>query len=609
MRYRAEIDGLRAIAVVPVILGHADFKLFSGGFVGVDIFFVISGYLITGILLDELNAGKFSLVGFYERRARRIIPALSVVMAVSSILAYLLMLPDELENYGQSLVATTLFSNNLLLSLTTGYWKLASEFKPLLHTWSLGVEEQYYIVFPLLLMLSYSAFKRSTALVLSVLAAISLAASQWGSVHAPESAFYLPYTRGWELLLGSLVAFYLRETQQVSVSSSAKQWLSMAGLALLALAIFGYDASTPTPSLYTLVPTVGAALIILFAEPGTLAQRLLSSRLLVGIGLVSYSAYLWHYPLFAFTKVTSVSAPPASLLAGLCVVTFVCAALSWKFVETPFRRRDQVSRTTIFSTAAAASVLFVGIGLYFHATHGVPSRMYESSVASAADMYIGYNERVRELSKDSFVSDDKLKLLVAGNSFSRDFVNMTLETFDTKNVEIVYRDDFPTCFKSLTAPVAKTLYEQSELIVFAYGDGYDCVQQDIEQAHLDGKHLFYVGTKHFGYNLNWLVRLSAEQRRNRFNQLLPETIEMEARTRAAVPADYFISLLDPIVRDSMVPVTDAEGRLLSADRTHLTLHGARYFGAKALLNTRYGEILKATASGRALPAPVSPGAE
>ena len=208
MKYRPEVDGLRAVAVMSVLLFHAGFTAFSGGFVGVDVFFVISGYLITTIILGELEKGTFSLANFYERRFRRILPALYLVMAVTLVVGWFTLLPDEYKNLGQSVVATTLYANNMLLGLTSGYWDLASQFKPLLHTWSLGVEEQYYAVVPLLLMLAWQ-WKRWLGMGIVALVVASLVLAQWMIHVSPSCAFYLLPTRFWELAVGALCAWLL----------------------------------------------------------------------------------------------------------------------------------------------------------------------------------------------------------------------------------------------------------------------------------------------------------------------------------------------------------------------------------------------------------------
>jgi peptidoglycan/LPS O-acetylase OafA/YrhL len=219
MEYRREIDGLRALAVIPVILAHAGIEIFSGGFVGVDIFFVISGYLITTIILDELEQGDFTIVKFYERRARRILPALFVVMFATTIVGYFLLMPDEYKNLGQSLVATSLFSNNVLLGITSGYWDLASEFKPLLHTWSLGVEEQYYIFTPIVLMLAWKLSKKSIPLLLWIIFAKSLLFSIWFVYISPDWAFYILPTRAWELAIGGIATIIMRSAPRAIASS------------------------------------------------------------------------------------------------------------------------------------------------------------------------------------------------------------------------------------------------------------------------------------------------------------------------------------------------------------------------------------------------------
>jgi len=208
MKYRAEIDGLRAIAVLPVILFHAGFDLFSGGFIGVDVFFVISGYLITTIILTEKEQGTFSLTNFYERRARRILPALFLVILVSLPFSWVLLFPPDMKDFSQSLVAITFFSSNILFWQETGYWGAANELKPMLHTWSLAVEEQYYVLFPLFLMSMWRFRRRWILISFMVISVISLAAAQWGAYNIPTAIFFILPTRGWELAIGAVIAFY-----------------------------------------------------------------------------------------------------------------------------------------------------------------------------------------------------------------------------------------------------------------------------------------------------------------------------------------------------------------------------------------------------------------
>ena len=375
MEYRREIDGLRALAVVPVILFHAGFQTFSGGFVGVDVFFVISGYLITSLILAEKLAGTFSLMDFYERRARRILPALFVVMLASLSFAWLCLLPQDMKRFSQSLVAMAAFSSNILFWLTSGYFDTGAELKPLLHTWSLAVEEQYYVFFPIFLILTWRCGKRWILAILGLAAVASLALTQWGAVAQPAFAFFMLPTRCWELLVGAFTAFYAEKQNDQSASQPVSQSASMAGLLLICIAIFLFDKNTPFPSVYALVPTIGAGLVILYATPPTLIGKLLSSKVVVGVGLVSYSAYLWHQPLLAFAHHRSDDDLSNLLLLSLCVMSFVLAYISWNFVEKPFRAKNKFTRKSIFILGFVGSLFFFVIGLSGHLSKGFPFRV------------------------------------------------------------------------------------------------------------------------------------------------------------------------------------------------------------------------------------------
>jgi len=384
MNYRREIDGLRALAVLPVILFHAGFQTFSGGFVGVDVFFVISGYLITTIILTEKQAGTFTLINFYERRARRILPALFAVMLVCLPFAWIWLLPQDMKNFSDSLVAVSGFASNILFWRTSGYFEPAAELKPLLHTWSLAVEEQYYVFFPLFLMLTWHLGKRWILVLLALVATASLAAAQWGSVANPEANFYLLPTRDWELLIGAFDAFYFASGDRSQVSDTAGQFGSITGLAMLAYATFAFDKQTPFPSFYTLVPTIGAALIILFATPKTWVGQLLGNKIFVGLGLISYSAYLWHQPLFAFARQSSMFEPDQLLFGILSVASIVLAYFSWKYIENPFRNKRQFSRKQIFTYGAIGTAFFVGFGLIGHFNRGFENRIGQEQKAFLA---------------------------------------------------------------------------------------------------------------------------------------------------------------------------------------------------------------------------------
>ncbi|MDC1445947.1 acyltransferase [Amylibacter sp.] len=374
MKYRPEIDGLRALAVLPVILFHAGFEWFSGGFVGVDVFFVISGYLITTIIISEMAEGKFSIVNFYERRARRILPALFFVMAACLPFAWLWLAPNDLKDFGQSLVAVSTFSSNILFWLESGYFDTASELKPLLHTWSLAVEEQYYILFPVFLMLTWRLGIKTILILLSIIFFISLGLAQWVAYNTPSAAFFLLPTRGWELLVGVFAAFYLNYNTHLK-SHILNQALSLLGFGMIVYSIIALDETTPFPSYYALTPTIGTGLLILCAVPKTFIHKLLSLKFIVGIGLISYSAYLWHQPLLAFARHRLLGEVSDLMLIALCVISLVMAWLSWKFVEAPFRNRKTFTRNKVFLFSIGCIFIFSSLGISMHLKKGYKDRV------------------------------------------------------------------------------------------------------------------------------------------------------------------------------------------------------------------------------------------
>lgn len=356
MQYRKEIDGLRTIAVIPVIFFHAGFEIFSGGFVGVDVFFVISGYLITSILAEEIEQGRYSIVSFYERRARRILPALFFMMACSAPFALLWMLPYQLLDFSKSILAVLIFSSNILFWRESDYFSTSAEEKPLLHTWSLAVEEQYYLFFPLLLFLLWRTGRRNVMWILLGLSVCSLMLSEWGWRNQPTANFYLAPTRLWEMFTGSLAALHLRGN-----TIRPNQILSATGLAMIVASILFYDGTTPFPSFLALLPVLGTVAIILFTDgTSTWAGKLLATRPFVGIGLLSYSAYLWHQPLFAFARIRVSGEPSSAVFLTLSVATFGFAYLSWRYIERPFRARGDsaLSQRHIFSLSLAGGAVF-----------------------------------------------------------------------------------------------------------------------------------------------------------------------------------------------------------------------------------------------------------
>ena len=356
--YRPDIDGLRAIAVLAVVFYHSGFNVVSGGYVGVDIFFVISGFLITTIMVRELADGKFSIVGFYERRMRRILPASIATVAACLVAGYFILGTRDLGNLAHSAIANSLFLSNIFFYMQTGYFDASAELKPLLHTWSLSLEEQYYVVTPLLLMLIAKFFKQKHLLFVIPISILSFAACvYWTNVNQP-AAFYMLTTRGWELLIGSILA--IAAIPRIS-SEAGMRFLAMIGLVLILFSMFMFDDQTVFPGAYAALPTLGTAILIYTGRSGsTPINRALSVRPMVFVGLISYSLYLWHWPIIVFSKYLKAATLNHVESMVMLLAIFATSVLSWRYVETPFRRkRLAASRKKLFFASLGATVVLI----------------------------------------------------------------------------------------------------------------------------------------------------------------------------------------------------------------------------------------------------------
>jgi peptidoglycan/LPS O-acetylase OafA/YrhL len=373
---RPDITGLRAVAVFLVLLYHLGTP-FSGGFVGVDVFFVISGYLITSVILADLTAGSFSFLKFYERRIRRILPALLAMLIVSTVLAWRYLTPAELEAYGRSQCAALFSFSNIFFHNQAGYFASPSTLTPLLHTWSLAVEEQFYIVFPLLIVLIYRTLPRLLALILCILAAVSFVGAAITVSRDANSAFFYAPLRAWELLIGAILARGLLPRIHGLIYRNVA---STVGLALILWAALRYTGGTPFPGAAALAPCVGAALIIAAGETGSsVVGSMLSLRPVVFLGLISYSIYLWHWPLLVFQRTDKMLfaqtelTPAAKVLFIMLVV--IIASASWFFIEQPIRRGRLRPAPRVLIPATASVVAMLAItSIALRTTGGFPGR-------------------------------------------------------------------------------------------------------------------------------------------------------------------------------------------------------------------------------------------
>ena len=363
--YRPEVDGLRAVAIVPVLLFHAGLSAFAGGFFGVDVFFVISGYLITAQLASSEKSGIALLGNFYHRRIRRLFPAIAIVSLVTAVIAYLIMTPSQLRPLFSSFTSTQVFLQNIYLWQNSGYWDQSLETSPLMHTWSLAVEEQFYLIFPLLFV---AKSMRNAKSVLIGVAITIFVLSFFGALirfgtSSTGAFFLLPY-RAWELMAGAIVALYqLKGKQFFKTKPNVSRLISNFGMAMIIIAIILGDKSTRHPGLLTLLPVVGTALLIAFGREPSLTSRLLSNKLLVAIGKLSYGLYLWHFPILALWRVDKGTELSGIETTAAMVLTFACSYLMWKFAETPFRDRVRTSNKYVAIVATTGFVALVSIGV------------------------------------------------------------------------------------------------------------------------------------------------------------------------------------------------------------------------------------------------------
>ena len=456
VHYRADIDGLRAIAVVSVVLYHFGIIGFSGGYVGVDIFFAISGYLIGSIVFKQLDRQQFSFSTFYIRRIRRLFPAYLVVIVVTYGLSYWLLLPGDFREFGQSIVAATVYASNILFYMETGYFDAASHLKPLLHTWSLAVEEQFYLVFPLLAWLIFRYAKHLAVVLFAVLCLASFIAAVIFIKYDHSAVFYLYPFRAWEMFLGVLLAAVAPR----SIGNAAtNNFLATAGLAAMLLPIALYTHETTFPGLAALPPCLGALLIIYTGSTHRgWVYQLLATKPFVFIGKISYSLYLWHWPLFvlySYTREDPLTTYDAVLLIA---ATLIFSIMSWKFVETPFRTPGTSrfsGKIPSFAATALASALCIAVGLQIHITNGMPSRL-SPELAHLATLADGFNNDWSNCVTQDNPDFPGLEHCTVGNPVT------------AKNMLLVWGDSHAPALKKGFGDLAND-YHQDALIVWRGG--------------------------------------------------------------------------------------------------------------------------------------------
>jgi peptidoglycan/LPS O-acetylase OafA/YrhL len=603
MIYRHEIDGLRAVAVLSVIFSHAGFDWIPGGFAGVDAFFVISGFLITGIILRDLEEGCFTFRNFYARRARRILPALFCMLTSVSILAWLMLSPSQVQDISISVFASVLSLSNFYFIDFIDYFAPSSDYIMLLHTWSLGVEEQFYFLFPLFAFAAYRILGKSGFwAVVAVLLVASFVISEWGWRNEPRGNYFFSPSRFWEILIGSIAALWCS-----SRDIKGNDPLAALGLMALFLTFFLYDDSIMFPSYYALLPTIGTVLVLTFARGSTMTANLLRFDLIRFIGLISFSAYLWHQPVFVFARVYGYETAKPLTGVVLTVIILLTSTLSWRFVEQTFRRTRTATPTRRGAVLWAAAVGLVALSLAGYFTklpslrfNKVDQKLLSVTRLEARDYQRHIDDRYSRL---VFKTDDpRPKVAFIGDSFGRDFMNVLNELqiledlqaskwlisqecapFFLRETEQDLRNIWDTIdcgdYDRYKSPEMLAAVAAADVVVLASSWRFwhqpHIVNTIKNIGAISNARILLVGPKNFGeVSTVRLLRIPPLQRsafRSDLDEDLIITNDLLRQIEGVTFLDIIRALCDP--KGGCPQITQA-GHLISQDGTHLTRSGA-----------------------------------
>jgi peptidoglycan/LPS O-acetylase OafA/YrhL len=638
INYRPEIDGLRAIAVVAVILYHAQIIIFGhqpfkGGFIGVDIFLVISGYLITSIILKELvTTGSFSFKHFYERRIRRILPALLAVMLISLPFAWMFLISNSFIDFSKSILSSLGFSSNFYFWYSgQQYGAESGLLKPFLHTWSLSVEEQYYFLFPIILLVTYKFFRKYLIHILLFGFVISLVLADWGSRNYTSATFYFLHTRMWELIAGSILAYFEITLGHRSKYQTLNLILPALGLFLIGHSILFFNDKMFHPSFYTLSPIIGVCLIIWFSNKDEFITKILSTKLFVGIGLISYSLYLWHYPIFAFARITNFFQGDIFKKIFFGLIILILSIVSYYFIEKPARNKKyefkNISKLLIIIVLVISTIN--GLVIYKNGRVGYYWQL-------SKEIYLNNNFFNNELQRDSwkyvnnfnfqeFKSKGKVKVLIVGDSHSKDLFNALIQNkILFKSYEFLrYGDNVnnnPLNFGNITKEEliqfsSSKIFKQSDLILisnyFQKDESIDKLDifldmfKNRKQIILTSNSNIYTSPeKRFGSNLTLFDNFLLDNNKNKkfidknltfndmykinsyyYNNRKIKKIKSINNQLKAIAKKHNIQILFKediqcdINKKICFGVTD-KGMKSHYDSAHFTLEGAKFFGKR-----------------------------
>lgn len=617
LKYRPEIDGLRAIAVMAVLIYHAEFLLngkniLSGGFIGVDIFFVISGYLISMILLRAFRENNFKLKDFYIRRIRRILPVLFTVMVVSLPFAWYLMLPHEVRDFTGSVLSSLGFVSNIWFWQEDSYWAANAKLKPFLHTWSLSVEEQFYIFYPFILLTLLKYLPRYTTAVMGLGFVMSLALAQYASSRYPVPGFFLLPTRGWELLGGALLAQIEFQKGYRPSAAFLDLWMPKLALVTLGACLFLFTPLTPHPSIYTLAPVLASMALIWFCKRDEIVTRLLCTKSFVAIGLISYGLYIWHYPIFAFAHVMN-GAPAWTDKLVWIALSLLLASTTYFLIEKPARNFKTVSTPTLLTGLTAAFFVISAASAYAYLHNGLWGKYNVAQTAymglddSQAQPYAAYVITAYDKHRGLAFPDiaGKKRLLIMGDSYSQDIFNVLHEGGFSDDMNVVthyiparchnvpasaaYQEhiapaDAIECAKVLRVGDAALtpLIQTADIIVVTSwwsdftGEALPALHKELTSLTDAPVIVFGSKTLHGLAKEDILTIRDIESIRS-LTKPIPINKNIARVRQLMGDTDAYIDLYKIICGDKGIcPVTTAEGRLISHDGGHLTRHGARF---------------------------------
>ena len=560
-KHRSDIDGLRAIAVLSVIIFHLGYL--PSGFLGVDVFFVISGYLITDILIREVQNDSYSVLNFYIRRIRRILPLVSFICLVSLVLGLLVMLPDDLENLAQSVIATNFFSNNILQVLTTkNYWDVVNEFKPLMHTWSLAVEEQYYFLYPII----FSFFgKKKKHLILPVIIGLTIISILLFFRSFEEFyKFYLLPFRFFEMSTGGIAAILLKG------KLIRTKWSPFFILALVVVLTIDFSFITSWAPLLACI-VISCIILSTSNKSSKISSFVLGNKLFKFIGKISFSLYMWHQVLFAFGRYFIFEKITAANSVGLVVMTFTLSIITYSFIEQPFRNKQKFSTKFVVKFQVLVFVIITIISGIIIIKGGVIRDVPELDIftdTASWKMHSEYNHRNYKLNQP-FESGKKKKVLVLGDSFARDWINVLRESKYDDNLSISYIYSYKTHDSTLTR------VEQADIVFFTT---IGKTTNSFDTLKFDKSKFWYVGIKNFGVNNGLYYNYQGD---DYFTQRIQMGEGYYDRNEAFKEklGDRYLNIIDLVCdRESRtIPVFTPDGKFISQDCRHFTKAGAKYF--------------------------------